>query len=80
MIAAIAMTEPSTGSDLQGIRTSGRKVDGGWVVNGSKTFITSGIQSDLVVVVTGPIRMVDAMPSASSSSSGTCRGSPAGAS
>jgi alkylation response protein AidB-like acyl-CoA dehydrogenase len=51
LIGAIAMTEPSTGSDLRGIRTSGRKVDGGWVVNGSKTFITNGIQSDLVITV-----------------------------
>lgn len=51
LIAAVAMTEPGTGSDLQGIRTSAAKVDGGWLVNGSKTFITSGIQSDLVVVV-----------------------------
>jgi alkylation response protein AidB-like acyl-CoA dehydrogenase len=50
-ICAIAMTEPGTGSDLQGIRTTGVKVDGGWVVNGAKTFITSGILSDLVIVV-----------------------------
>ncbi|GAB2857455.1 acyl-CoA dehydrogenase family protein [Nocardioides pacificus] len=52
LIMAVAMTEPGTGSDLKGIRTNGVKVDGGWRVNGSKTFITSGIQSDLVVVVT----------------------------
>jgi alkylation response protein AidB-like acyl-CoA dehydrogenase len=51
LIMAVAMTEPGTGSDLKGIRTTGTKVDGGWKVNGSKTFITSGIQSDLVVVV-----------------------------
>jgi alkylation response protein AidB-like acyl-CoA dehydrogenase len=50
-IVAIAMTEPGTGSDLRGIRTSGVKVDGGWLVNGAKTFITSGIQSDLVITV-----------------------------
>jgi long-chain-acyl-CoA dehydrogenase len=50
-IAAIAMTEPGTGSDLRGIRTTGRKVAGGWRIDGAKTFITSGIQSDLVVVV-----------------------------
>jgi alkylation response protein AidB-like acyl-CoA dehydrogenase len=50
-IVAIAMTEPSTGSDLQAIRTSATKVDGGWLVNGAKTFITSGIQSDLVITV-----------------------------
>jgi alkylation response protein AidB-like acyl-CoA dehydrogenase len=51
LIGAIAMTEPGTGSDLRGIRTAGVKVDGGWVVNGSKTFITSGINSDLVITV-----------------------------
>ncbi|MGY1883785.1 MULTISPECIES: acyl-CoA dehydrogenase family protein [unclassified Blastococcus] len=51
IIGAIAMTEPGTGSDLQGIRTSARKVEGGWVVNGAKTFITNGIQSDLVITV-----------------------------
>jgi alkylation response protein AidB-like acyl-CoA dehydrogenase len=51
LIAAIAMTEPGTGSDLQGIRTTGKKVDGGWVVNGSKTFISSGQQADLIAVV-----------------------------
>lgn len=52
LIAAIAMTEPGTGSDLRGITTSGRRVDGGWIVNGAKTFISSGQQADLVVVVT----------------------------
>ena len=52
LIAAIAMTEPGAGSDLRGIRTSATKADGGWLVRGAKTFITSGIQSDLVVVVT----------------------------
>ena len=51
IITAIAMTEPSTGSDLRAIKTSAQKVDGGWLVNGSKTFITSGIQSDLVITV-----------------------------
>jgi alkylation response protein AidB-like acyl-CoA dehydrogenase len=50
-IAAIAMTEPNTGSDLRGVRTAGRRVDGGWIVNGAKTFITNGIQSDLVITV-----------------------------
>ncbi|HEX3899648.1 MAG TPA: acyl-CoA dehydrogenase family protein [Mycobacteriales bacterium] len=51
LIAAIAMTEPSTGSDLRAIKTSGRRVPTGWMVNGAKTFITSGIQADVVVVV-----------------------------
>ncbi|MFI5436344.1 acyl-CoA dehydrogenase family protein [Rhodococcus baikonurensis] len=51
LIGAIAMTEPATGSDLRGITTTANKVDKGWIINGSKTFITSGIQSDLVIVV-----------------------------
>jgi alkylation response protein AidB-like acyl-CoA dehydrogenase len=51
VIGAIAMTEPGTGSDLQGITTSARKVEGGWVVNGAKTFITNGIHSDLIITV-----------------------------
>jgi long-chain-acyl-CoA dehydrogenase len=51
MIAAIAMSEPHAGSDLKGIRTRADRVAGGWRINGAKTFITSGIQADLVVVV-----------------------------
>ena len=50
-IGAIAMTEPGTGSDLRGIKTAGVREDGGWRVNGAKTFITNGIQSDVVIVV-----------------------------
>jgi alkylation response protein AidB-like acyl-CoA dehydrogenase len=50
-ISAIAMTEPGAGSDLAGVRTSAVKVDGGWRVSGAKTFISSGINADLVVVV-----------------------------
>jgi acyl-CoA dehydrogenase len=49
-IGAIAMTEPGAGSDLQAIRTVARKVDGGWVINGSKTFITNGQNCGLVIV------------------------------
>ncbi len=51
LVAAIAMTEPGAGSDLQGIRTTA--VDNGdhYVLNGQKTFISNGILSDLVVVV-----------------------------
>jgi long-chain-acyl-CoA dehydrogenase len=51
LIAAVAMTEPGTGSDLRGIRTTAAPVDGGWLVSGSKTFITSGYQAELVVTV-----------------------------
>ncbi|WP_433295227.1 acyl-CoA dehydrogenase family protein [Pseudonocardia sp. CA-142604] len=51
IITAIAMTEPGAGSDLQGIQTHARREGDDWVLNGSKTFITNGILSDLVIVV-----------------------------
>ncbi len=51
LIGAIAMTEPGTGSDLQGIRTTAVKEGDDWVINGSKTFITNGQHCDFVVVV-----------------------------
>ncbi|MBB3678324.1 acyl-CoA dehydrogenase family protein [Modestobacter versicolor] len=51
LITAIAMTEPAAGSDLQGIATTARPDGEDWVLNGSKTFITNGINADLVVVV-----------------------------
>ncbi|MGN6330030.1 MAG: acyl-CoA dehydrogenase family protein [Motilibacteraceae bacterium] len=51
LITAIAMTEPGTGSDLQGIRTSAVRDGDDWVLNGSKTFISNGINADLVIVV-----------------------------
>ena len=48
-LLAVAMTEPGTGSDLAGITTSAARTEGGFIVNGSKTFITNGINSDLVI-------------------------------
>ncbi len=51
LITAIAMTEPGTGSDLQGIKTRAVRDGDDWVLNGSKTFITNGINADLIVVV-----------------------------
>jgi alkylation response protein AidB-like acyl-CoA dehydrogenase len=51
IISAIAMTEPGAGSDLQGIRTTAVDKGDHYVLNGSKTFISNGILSDLVVVV-----------------------------
>ncbi|HYO36181.1 MAG TPA: acyl-CoA dehydrogenase family protein [Geodermatophilus sp.] len=51
LITAIAMTEPGTGSDLQAIRTTARRDGDSWVLSGAKTFITNGINADLVVVV-----------------------------
>jgi alkylation response protein AidB-like acyl-CoA dehydrogenase len=62
LITAVAMTEPGAGSDLAGIRTSARRgtdADGEhYLVNGSKTFITNGINADLVItaVRTAPDR------------------------
>jgi alkylation response protein AidB-like acyl-CoA dehydrogenase len=50
-IAAIAMSEPGAGSDLQGIRTTAVDAGDHYVLNGSKTFISNGILADLVVVV-----------------------------
>ena len=50
-ITAIAMTEPGTGSDLQGIRTTAVDHGDHYVLNGSKTFISNGINADLVIVV-----------------------------
>jgi alkylation response protein AidB-like acyl-CoA dehydrogenase len=51
LIPAIAMTEPNAGSDLAGIATRARRDGEHYVVNGSKTFITSGINADLIIVV-----------------------------
>jgi acyl-CoA dehydrogenase len=50
VVGAIAMTEPGTGSDLQGIRTKAIRAGDGYVVNGAKTFITNGAQADMVLV------------------------------
>ena len=51
MITAIAMSEPGAGSDLQGVTTTATKDGDDWVLSGSKTFITNGINADLVLVV-----------------------------
>jgi acyl-CoA dehydrogenase len=48
-ICALGITEPEAGSDVAGIRTTARKVDGGYVVNGAKTFITNGVRADFLV-------------------------------
>lgn len=50
LIGALAMTEPGAGSDLRGIRTTARLSGDRWILNGQKTFISSGIMADLVVV------------------------------
>ncbi len=51
LIPAIAMTEPGTGSDLQAVTTRAERDGDSYVINGSKTFITNGQLSNLVVVV-----------------------------
>lgn len=48
-IGALGITEPDAGSDVAGLKTHARKVDGGWIVNGSKTFITNGVRADFMV-------------------------------
>ena len=50
-ILAIAITEPGTGSDMQGIKTTAVKDGDDYIINGSKTFITNGQLADLVIVV-----------------------------
>ncbi|HYY17268.1 MAG TPA: acyl-CoA dehydrogenase family protein [Streptosporangiaceae bacterium] len=52
LIGAIAMSEPGAGSDLAGVRTHAERDGGDWILSGSKTFISSGINADLVIVVT----------------------------
>jgi acyl-CoA dehydrogenase len=44
-IAALAITEPDAGSDVAGLKTHAARVDGGWVLNGSKMFITNGVRA-----------------------------------
>ena len=48
-IGALGITEPGAGSDVASIRTRAKKTEGGWVVNGSKTFITNGVRADFLV-------------------------------
>src|SRR6187397_2384887 len=51
LVGAIAMSEPGTGSDLQAVRTTARKSGNGYVLTGSKTFITNGQHANLIIVV-----------------------------
>jgi len=51
LVGAIAMTEPGTGSDLQAVKTTAKKSGNGYVLNGSKTFITNGQYANLIIVV-----------------------------
>ena len=56
-VAALAITEPDAGSDVAGVRTRARTVDGGYLVDGSKMYITNGVRADFLVVAvrTGPL-------------------------
>ena len=51
LLTAIAMTEPGTGSDLAGMRTTAVRDGDHYILNGAKTFITGGLLADLVIVV-----------------------------
>lgn len=51
LVGAIAMTEPSTGSDLQAVRTTALKDGNEYVINGQKTFITNGQTANIIIVV-----------------------------
>jgi isovaleryl-CoA dehydrogenase len=55
-VSCLAITEPEAGSDALSMRTNAKRVDGGWVLNGSKTFITNGPDCDMTMVYakTGP--------------------------
>ncbi|HEX3318818.1 MAG TPA: acyl-CoA dehydrogenase family protein [Solirubrobacteraceae bacterium] len=48
-VGALGITEPDAGSDVAGIRTRAERVEGGFVVNGEKTFITNGVRADFIV-------------------------------
>ena len=51
MVAAIAMTEPGAGSDLQGVTTTAKRDGNGYILNGAKTFISNGQHCDVVLVI-----------------------------
>ena len=50
-IFCLGITEPNAGSDVEGIETTATKVDGGWVINGRKIFITNGRRADVMCLV-----------------------------
>lgn len=50
-IAALGITEPSAGSDVAGLKTTARKTEGGWILNGSKVFITNGERADFLILI-----------------------------
>src|SRR6201997_4173866 len=52
MIGGLGLTEPNAGSDAMGIQTTARSVDGGYLLNGTKVFITNGPIADVLIVYT----------------------------
>ena len=50
VIGCLAMTEPEAGSDVMSMRTRAERIDGGWRLDGTKTFITNGPVADLALV------------------------------
>jgi len=48
-IGALGITEPGAGSDVAAIKTNAERVDGGWIVNGEKTYITNGVRAHFIV-------------------------------
>lgn len=50
ILTAVAVTEPDAGSDVAGLRTRAERSGNGWVLNGAKTFITNGVNADLLFV------------------------------
>lgn len=62
-VSAFGLTEPNAGSDVRGIQTKAVKGDGGWILNGTKTFITNAPIADYVIVVayTDPGAGIDGM-------------------
>jgi acyl-CoA dehydrogenase len=51
LVGAICMSEPGTGSDLQNVKTNAKPSGNGWIINGSKTFITNGGTANLLIIV-----------------------------
>ncbi len=50
-IAALGITEPSAGSDVAALKTTAKKVEDGWLINGSKVFITNGQRADFIILI-----------------------------
>ena len=48
-IGALGITEPGAGSDVASLRTHAQRADGGWLLNGEKTYITNGVRADFIV-------------------------------